>query len=91
MAPEKAHVSESPRARISDVIGDLDNNHQPNIVHLSAHGSPTSQIILFDEDDKPRPIPRAAIQRLFLTLKGQILPGCLEWGLLFQTKAGRPD
>jgi hypothetical protein len=44
------------------------NQHRPHIVHLSAHGNPTEEIILLDNLGKPKPVSREALVRLFRTL-----------------------
>jgi hypothetical protein len=52
-------------ASLPSVLNDI-RNHQPNIVHFTAHGSPLGEITLFDQQqNKPVEIPRQAFYRLF--------------------------
>jgi tetratricopeptide (TPR) repeat protein len=48
------------------------NQYKPHIVHFSGHGSPAEEIILLDRDRRPKPVSKAALQQLFLTLKDNI-------------------
>jgi uncharacterized protein YjbI with pentapeptide repeats len=48
------------------------NEHKPQIVHFSGHGKPTGEIILVDENRKPKPVSTTAIKELFRTLKDNI-------------------
>jgi hypothetical protein len=57
--------------RIAD-LQELLLRHQPQIVHFSGHGSPTSAIILQDEQGQAAPVPSAALSRLFALLKDNL-------------------
>src|SRR5207237_994494 len=48
------------------------NKYRPNIVHFSAHGSPSGQIILTDNNGQAKPVSVQALQALFTTLKDNI-------------------
>jgi O-acetyl-ADP-ribose deacetylase (regulator of RNase III) len=48
------------------------NQHRPQVVHFSGHGSPTDEIILLDGGGEPKPVSKAAIQQLFKALKYNI-------------------
>lgn len=51
---------------------DLLMKHQPDIVHFSGHCSPSSGIILEDEDGNRKVVSREALASLFRILKGNI-------------------
>jgi hypothetical protein len=57
--------------RPDDLLQSL-NQHKPHIVHLSAHGSPTEEIVLLDNLGKPKPVSKEALVSLFRTLKDNI-------------------
>jgi hypothetical protein len=46
--------------------------HKPHIVHFSGHGSSTAEIILQDQDGRPKPVTKAALVALFRTLKDNV-------------------
>jgi CHAT domain-containing protein len=48
------------------------NQHQPQIVHFSGHGSSAGEIILVDQDGRAKPVSPAALKALFTTLKDNI-------------------
>jgi len=48
------------------------NQHKPQIVHFSGHGSESGEIILSDSRGEQKPVNPAAITALFKTLKGSI-------------------
>jgi CHAT domain-containing protein len=48
------------------------NQHQPQIVHFSGHGSRDAEIILLDRDRQPKPVSQQALAALFRALKGKI-------------------
>lgn len=48
------------------------NQHRPQVVHFSGHGSPTDEIILLDASGEPKPVNKAAIKQLFKALKDNI-------------------
>jgi len=55
--------------------GDLQEllmRHQPDVVHFSGHCSPSSGIMLEDEDGKRKVVSREALADLFRILKGNI-------------------
>lgn len=57
--------------RPDDLI-QLLNEHRPQIVHFSGHGSEAGEIMLTGEGGVSKPISSAAIQALFKTLKDNI-------------------
>lgn len=57
--------------RPDDLIQSL-NQHKPNIVHFSGHGSPTEELILLDKHGDPKPVSKEALVALFHTLKDNI-------------------
>ncbi|GAC1392727.1 MAG: hypothetical protein NVSMB38_17290 [Ktedonobacteraceae bacterium] len=48
------------------------NQHKPQIVHFSGHGSQTGEIILVDSSGSPKPVSPRAIKALFTTLRDNI-------------------
>jgi hypothetical protein len=58
-------------ARPQDLVQALYEN-SPHIVHFSGHGSDSSEILLLNEQDKSRPVDKAALSRFFGTRKGNI-------------------
>ena len=57
--------------RPDDLLQTL-NEHKPQIVHFSGHGSATGQLILLDKNGNPKPVSSEAIQALFKTLKDNV-------------------
>jgi hypothetical protein len=55
-----------------DDLLQLLNQHKPQIVHFSGHGSENGEIILVDSRGEPKPVNPAAIKALFQALKGDI-------------------
>lgn len=58
-------------AKPDDLIKTL-NKHKPRIVHFSAHGMPTGEILLLDPLGFSKPVSPSAIQALLKTLKDNI-------------------
>lgn len=58
-------------ARPDDLLQAL-NQHRPQIVHFSGHGSAAGEIILMDDNRQPRPVSATALRALFTTLRDQI-------------------
>ena len=48
------------------------NEHKPQIVHFSGHGSKTGEILLMDNYRKAKPVSAEALKMLFTTLKDNI-------------------
>jgi hypothetical protein len=57
--------------RPDDLLQTL-NEHKPQIVHFSGHGSQTGQLILLDKNGNPKSVSSEAIQALFRTLKDNV-------------------
>lgn len=57
--------------RPDDVLQAL-NEHRPNVVHFSAHGSPVGELLLEDEDGRPKSVRKQAIEYLFKTLRDDV-------------------
>ena len=55
-----------------DDLLQLLNQHKPQIVHFSGHGSKSGEIILVDSRGEKKPVNPAAIKALFQTLKANI-------------------
>ena len=55
-----------------DDLLQLLNQHEPQIVHFSGHGSQAGEIILVDSHGSPKPVNPAALKALFETLKDNI-------------------
>ena len=55
-----------------DDLLQLLNQHRPQIVHFSGHGSKSGEIILVDSRGEKKPVNPAAIKALFQTLKANI-------------------
>jgi CHAT domain len=60
-----------PSATWEAVIKEI-KEYKPNVVHFSAHGSPSKEIILNDENDQPKAIPTRALEQLFHVRKGNV-------------------
>ena len=59
-------------ARPGDLIQIL-NEHKPQIVHFTAHGKPTGEILLLDKiGGFPKPVGTLAVQELFTVMKDNI-------------------
>ena len=65
------NVLHTPSATLEEVISDIEE-YKPNVVHFSAHGSPSEEIILTDEAGTPKPVPTRALEKLFKLLKDGI-------------------
>jgi hypothetical protein len=48
------------------------NQHKPNIVHFSGHGTATGEIVLQDKNSQAKPVTTSALKALFRTLKDNI-------------------
>jgi hypothetical protein len=60
----------NPSATWEEVIDEI-KGYRPHIVHFSAHGSPSEEIVLATEAGKPIPIPTEALEGLFGLMKGE--------------------
>jgi hypothetical protein len=54
--------------RTSDLLQAL-NEHQPQIVHFSGHGSQLGEIVLMDNNRQAKPVSAEALKMLFTSLK----------------------
>ena len=57
--------------RVTD-IQELLLRYEPDIIHFSGHGSPSSEIVLEDSTGQARPVPSRALTDLFTILKDNI-------------------
>lgn len=57
--------------RPDDLIQKL-NEHKPQIVHFSAHGDPSGEILFLDRGGNPKPVGAGAMQALLRTMKDNI-------------------
>jgi len=57
--------------RPNDLLQAL-NQHKPDIVHFSGHGSNAGELILLDKSGNAHPVSETALEALFSTLKGNI-------------------
>jgi hypothetical protein len=48
------------------------NQHRADVVHFCGHGSCNQNLILSDDDGRPKPVNPAALKKLFSTLKDNI-------------------
>ena len=48
------------------------NEHKPQIVHFSGHGSESGEIVLMDNNRQAKPVSAEALKMLFTTLKDNI-------------------
>jgi hypothetical protein len=48
------------------------NQYRPQIVHFSGHGTKNAQLILLDRNRQPKAVSKAAIKKLFETMKDSI-------------------
>jgi hypothetical protein len=46
--------------------------YRPRVVHFSGHGNEPDELVLAGDDGQPRPVPKAALTRLFRTLKDDV-------------------
>ena len=61
---DRIEVFELPAARSIDLLQAI-NEHRPDIVHFSGHGSPDSELILCGIDGEPRVVSKEAVVSLF--------------------------
>src|SRR6266566_2942009 len=64
-------IRHTPSATLEDVIDEI-KDYKPNIVHFSAHGSPSEEVVLNNEAGKPKPVPTRALEQLFKIMKGNV-------------------
>src|SRR5260370_33437491 len=64
-------IRHTPSATLEDVIDEI-KDYKPDIVHFSAHGSPSEEIILNNEAGKPKPVTTRALEQLFRIMKGNV-------------------
>jgi hypothetical protein len=57
--------------RTGDLLQYL-NQHRAHVIHFSGHGSLTEELILLDANDQAKPVSKAALKQLFMTLKDNI-------------------
>lgn len=57
--------------RPNDLLQAL-NQHKPDIVHFSSHGSHSGEIFLLDDHRNAKPVSEAALEALFTTLKDNV-------------------
>jgi hypothetical protein len=68
--PDRKRVlTDTPKASFSDALRDL-GSKKPVIIHFSAHGNPSAQIVLL-KDGKEQSIPRAVMTELLNATKGE--------------------
>ncbi len=48
------------------------NQHKPQVVHFSGHGTQSGEIVVVGEDGQPKPIGTKALRALFRTLKDNV-------------------
>lgn len=51
-----------------DDLLDALNRYRPHVVHFSGHGNESDELVLAGDDGQPRPVARAALERLFRVL-----------------------
>jgi HAD superfamily phosphoserine phosphatase-like hydrolase len=61
----------APAARLGDIISDL-REFAPDVVHISAHGSPTERILLLGDDNEATEVSRKTIEVLFKVMQKKI-------------------
>lgn len=61
----------NPSSTWEEVIDEI-KGYKPDIVHFSAHGSPSEQIVLNNEHGKPAAISTKALALLFRVMKGNV-------------------
>jgi hypothetical protein len=64
-------IRHTPAATLKEVRDEI-KHYCPDIVHFSAHGSPSEEIVLNDKAGKPKPVPTRALKQLFETMKGNV-------------------
>jgi CHAT domain-containing protein len=57
--------------RPDDLLQQL-NQHRPQIVHLSGHGTSDGAVILTDAQGEPKPVSSAALEALFASMRDNI-------------------
>jgi len=68
---ENLELISRPALRPDDFLQAL-LEHKPDIVHFSGHGSTSEELIVLDENGKPKPIGKQALSGLFRTLKDNV-------------------
>lgn len=68
---DKFDIEQQWAVRVADLQSHF-LRYEPDVVHFSGHGSPTSEIILEDNDGSSHPISIRALSRLFSILKDNI-------------------
>lgn len=58
-------------ARPDDLL-QLLNEHRPQIVHFSSHGTKSEELVMQGEGGQPKAVSKQALKRLFRTMKGNI-------------------
>jgi hypothetical protein len=48
------------------------NEHKPQIVHFSGHGSSSGELMLMDKNREMKPVSTAALRALFTTMKDNV-------------------
>lgn len=69
--PDVLQVESLWAVRPDDLLQAL-NEHKPQIVHYSGHGSGEGQIILMDNNRQVKPVSAKALRQLFGVMKGDI-------------------
>src|SRR5579863_9033691 len=64
-------VEYNPSTTLDEVFEQIDR-YKPHIVHFSAHGSPSEQIVLNNQAGEPSPVHTKALEELFRLMKGNI-------------------
>ena len=68
---ERLEIHSHWAVRPDDLLQVL-NEHRPQIVHFSSHGSCNDEIILCDRNGMPKPVALPALEELFRVLRGEI-------------------
>src|SRR6266481_4894106 len=64
-------IRHNPSATLKEVMDQI-KSYQPDIVHFSAHGSPSEKIVLNNHVGKPKPVSTKALEQLFKIMKGNV-------------------
>jgi hypothetical protein len=64
-------IRHNPSATLKEVVDEI-KLYKPDIVHFSAHGSPSEKIVLNNQAGKPKSVSTKALEQLFKIMKGNV-------------------
>jgi hypothetical protein len=64
-------IRHTPSATLNEVMNEM-KTYEPDVVHFSAHGSPSEEIVLNNKSGKPKAVSTRALEQLFKAMKGNV-------------------